>query len=75
MKERGENKTKIRRTRMAGKIDQAKGRVKEAAGALTGNERLKQEGKLDQAAGKVKQGATKAVNAVKNALSGKRASR
>jgi uncharacterized protein YjbJ (UPF0337 family) len=30
---------------MAGKVDQAKGRVKEAAGALTGNQRLKQEGK------------------------------
>jgi uncharacterized protein YjbJ (UPF0337 family) len=75
MKEHGENKIDIRRTTMAGKIDQAKGRVKEAAGALTGNKRLKQEGKLDQAAGKVKEGATKAVNAVKNALSGKRPSK
>ena len=57
---------------MGGKMDQAKGRLKEAGGALTGNERLKQEGKLDQAAGKVKEAATKAVNTVKNALSGKR---
>ena len=38
---------------MAGKVEQAKGRVKEAAGALTGNQRLKQEGKMDQAAGKI----------------------
>lgn len=34
--------------------DQAKGRVKEAAGDLTGNEKLKSEGKADQAAGDVK---------------------
>jgi uncharacterized protein YjbJ (UPF0337 family) len=37
-----------------GKIDDAKGRIKEAAGAATGNDRLKREGKTDQAAGKVK---------------------
>ena len=60
---------------MAGKIDQAKGRVKEAAGALTGNERLKQEGKLDQAAGKVKEATTKTVNTVKKALSGKKSNK
>ena len=57
---------------MAGKMDQAKGRLKEAGGALTGNERLKREGKLDQAAGKVKGAAGKAVDAVKNAVAGKR---
>jgi uncharacterized protein YjbJ (UPF0337 family) len=34
--------------------DQAKGRVKEAAGDLTGNEKLKNEGKADQAAGDAK---------------------
>ena len=34
--------------------DQIKGRVKEAAGALTGNDKLKSEGKADQAAGDVK---------------------
>ena len=34
--------------------DQAKGRVKEAAGDLTGNEKLKSEGKADQAAGDAK---------------------
>ena len=52
---------------MAGKMDQAKGRVKEAAGALTDDERLKREGKIDQAAGKVKESAEKVVDAVKNA--------
>jgi len=35
--------------------DQAKGRVKEAAGDLTGNEKLKSEGKADQAAGDAKE--------------------
>jgi uncharacterized protein YjbJ (UPF0337 family) len=34
--------------------DQAKGRVKEAAGDLTGNEKLKSEGKADQTAGDAK---------------------
>jgi len=38
-----------------GNIDDAKGRVKEAAGDLTDNDRLKREGKADQVAGKVKE--------------------
>ena len=37
-----------------GKTDQAKGRIKQAAGDLTGNKDLKREGKADEAAGKVK---------------------
>lgn len=36
------------------KLDQLKGRVKEAAGDLTDNEELQAEGKIDQAKGKVK---------------------
>ena len=40
---------------MEGNIDEAKGRVKEAAGDLTDNDDLKKEGKADQAAGKAKQ--------------------
>jgi uncharacterized protein YjbJ (UPF0337 family) len=35
-------------------IDDAKGRVKEAAGDVTGNDNLKAEGKTDRAAGAVK---------------------
>ena len=35
-------------------IDRAVGRVKEALGALTGNERLKSAGRVDQAKGSVK---------------------
>lgn len=47
--------------------DEAKGRIKEAAGDLTGDDELKREGKLDQAAGKVKD----AIDDVKNRLTGK----
>ena len=39
---------------MGSNIDDAKGRVKEAAGDLTDNDRLKREGKADQAGAKVK---------------------
>lgn len=35
--------------------DDMKGRAKEAAGDLTGNERLQREGKADQIEGKVKE--------------------
>lgn len=38
---------------LEGKMKQAKGRVKDATGGLTGNSRLQLEGKLDQAKGKV----------------------
>jgi uncharacterized protein YjbJ (UPF0337 family) len=40
---------------MGGKMDEAKGRVEEAAGVLTGNDKLREQGKIDQAAGKIKQ--------------------
>ena len=39
---------------MAANTDDAKGRVKEAAGDLTGNDDLKDQGKKDRAAGEVK---------------------
>ena len=39
----------------SGKSDELKGRVKEAAGALTGNKKMKREGLIDQAVGNVKQ--------------------
>ena len=40
---------------MAGEMDKAKGRVKEAAGALTDDDEVKKEGKADQAAGEMKE--------------------
>ena len=39
---------------MSGRTDDAKGRTKEAIGALTDNDKLRREGKTDQAAGAVK---------------------
>ena len=53
---------------MGGKTDVAKGRIKEAAGALTGNDELREEGKTDQAVGKAKQAVQKAADAVKKAV-------
>jgi len=52
----------------SGTVDKAKGRVKEAAGALTNDDKLRREGKLDQAAGAVKNAAEKAVDKVKEAV-------
>lgn len=37
-----------------GTIDEAKGRLKEAIGVLSGNKGLKRQGKVDQVVGKVK---------------------
>ena len=53
---------------MGGKTDQIKGRIKEAAGVLTGNDRLKREGKLDQVVGTVKEKTEEAVDKIKNVL-------
>ena len=39
---------------MSGTTDKIKGRVKEAIGSLTNDERLKNEGKADQASGAVR---------------------
>jgi uncharacterized protein YjbJ (UPF0337 family) len=47
-------------------IDKAKGRVKEAAGALTGDHHLKNEGRADQAKGSAKN----AVDKVADTLTG-----
>ena len=44
--------------------DDAKGRVKEAAGSLTGDDRLKREGKVDKATGKLKEGVDRAREAL-----------
>ena len=53
----------------SGKSDELKGRVKEAAGVLTGDEKLKREGKADQAVGKIKQVVEKVIDKIKHALS------
>ena len=51
-----------------GAADDAKGRVKEAAGALTDDKSLKNEGKVDRATGSVKDGVGKAADKVKDAI-------
>ena len=53
---------------MGGKTDVVKGRIKEAAGTLTGNDKLRAEGKTDQAVGKTKQAVQKAADTVKKAV-------
>ena len=53
---------------MGGKSDVVKGRIKEAAGVFTGNDKLRAEGKADQAVGEVKQVADNAVDKVKEAV-------
>ena len=51
-----------------GTVDETKGRVKEAAGDLTGNESLKNEGKVDRASGSIKDKVGDAADKVKDAL-------
>ena len=53
---------------MGGKTDVVKGRIKEAAGALTGNDKLRAEGKTDQVVGKAKQVVQNAADTVKKAV-------
>src|ERR1700730_12710523 len=53
---------------MGGKTDEVKGRIKEAVGAVTDNDKLRAEGQTDQAVGKIEQVAEKAVDKVKQAV-------
>ncbi len=53
---------------MSGTSDKIKGRVKEAVGALTDDERLKREGKLDQATGKIKNTVERVIDKAKEAV-------
>ncbi|MCA1706393.1 MAG: CsbD family protein [Actinobacteria bacterium] len=49
-------------------FDELKGRAKEAAGDLTGDEDLKREGKIDQTAGKLKDLVGRASDKIKGIL-------
>ena len=53
---------------MSGTSDKIKGRLKEAVGALTNDQRLKDEGKLDQATGKVKDVVERVIDKTKNVV-------
>ncbi len=48
--------------------DDVKGRIKEAAGDVTGDKDLQNEGKTDQTAGNIKEKAGNAVDAVKDKI-------
>ena len=50
---------------MAGKIDQAKGAIKDAWGSATGDKEMQAEGKMDKAKGKAKELAEDAKDAAK----------
>jgi uncharacterized protein YjbJ (UPF0337 family) len=51
-----------------GKVDRTKGKVKEAAGDLSGDQSLKNEGKVDKASGKAKDAVGGAADKVKDAV-------
>jgi uncharacterized protein YjbJ (UPF0337 family) len=51
-----------------GKIDEGKGRLKEAAGDLTGDQDLKNEGRVDRASGTVKDKVGDAADKAKDVL-------
>ncbi len=51
-----------------GAADNAKGRIKEAGGSLTGDDSLKREGKVDKATGKVKDAVGGASDKAKDAV-------
>ena len=52
---------------MGGEMDEAKGRIKEAAGDLTDDDELQREGKVDQGKGAVKD----AIDKIGDKLTGK----
>lgn len=51
-------------------LDEAKGRVKEAAGSISGDDSLKNEGKTDRAKSTAKDTVDKAAEKAKNLLGG-----
>ena len=55
-----------------GTIDNAKGKVKEAAGDLTDDQSLKNEGKVDKATGSIKDAVGGAANKIKDVVNPKR---
>ena len=58
----------MNRDELDGKLDQAKGEVKQAFGQATNNERLHDEGVADEASGKVQEGIGKARRKVGDAV-------
>jgi uncharacterized protein YjbJ (UPF0337 family) len=57
---------------MDAKMDEAKGRMKEAAGDLTDNDDMKREGKTDRMGATVKEKASEVVDKAKDLIDGDR---
>jgi uncharacterized protein YjbJ (UPF0337 family) len=57
----------VDKDRIKGSAEQAKGKIKEVAGKVTGDSKMQSEGKADQVKGKIQN----AVGGVKDALRGK----
>ncbi len=55
---------------MSGTSDKIKGRVKEAVGALTDDQRLKDEGRLDQTTGKIKKTVERVIDKANETIKG-----
>jgi len=55
---------------MSGTSDKIKGRVKEAVGVLTDDQRLKDEGRLDQTTGKIKKAVESVIDKAKKTVKG-----
>jgi len=62
-----ERKTVMDKDRIKGSAQQAKGKVKEVAGKVTGDAKLEGEGKADKTAGKIRN----AIGGIKDTLRGK----
>ena len=57
----------VDKDRIEGSVEQAKGKIKEIAGKVTGDSKLEADGKSDQVAGKIQN----AVGGLKDTLRGK----
>ena len=53
---------------MSGTSDKVKGRVKEAVGVLTDDQRLKDKGRMDQTTGKIKKAAERVIDKAKKTV-------
>lgn len=58
----------MNKDQVQGRLDQAKGHVKEQAGKAVGNDRLRAEGQLDKTSGKIQAGVGDAKEKVKDAV-------
>jgi uncharacterized protein YjbJ (UPF0337 family) len=58
----------MNKDQVQGRVDDVKGKIKEAAGKAVGNERLTTEGQIDQVAGKTQAKVGDAKEVVKDAI-------